>query len=133
MARRRRASSVEIGIAPLIDLVFILLLFFLVGASFQREPGIDIERPRAVTGQPEDSPPILVAISPTGTVHMEGHRVPLAAVESEVRAALQTSESRAVMVLADVTVPTGLLVQVMDFCRQGGAARVLVGTKGGVE
>jgi len=136
MARRtgrRRTSSVEIGIAPLIDLVFILLIFFLVGASFQREPGIDIERPRAVTGEPENPPPVLVGISPTGTIHMEGHRVPLAAVESEVRGVLQASETRAVMVLADASVPTGLLVQVMDACRQGGAERVLVGTRGGAE
>ena len=127
--RRRRTSRVEISIAPLIDLVFILLIFFLVGASFQREPGIEIERPRAVTGEPENDPPVMVGISPTGTVHMDGRRLPVAAIEDEVRAALRGAETRAVMVLADTTVPTGLLVQVMDACRQGGAERVLVGTK----
>ena len=128
--RRRRTSRVEIGIAPLIDLVFILLIFFLVGASFQREPGIEIERPRAVSGEPENDPPVMVGISPTGTVHMDGRRLPVAAIEDEVRAALRGVETRAVMVLADTSVPTGLLVRVMDACRQGGADRVLVGTKG---
>jgi len=132
-SHRRRGHGVEIGIAPLIDLVFILLIFFVVGASFEREPGIDIERPRAVTGQPETEPPIMVGISPTGTVHMEGRRLPLASVEGEVRGALRAGDTRAVMVLADISVPTGLLVRVMDACRQGGAERVLVGTQGGGE
>jgi biopolymer transport protein ExbD len=128
---RRRGQGVEIGLAPLIDLVFILLIFFLVGASFVREPGVEIERPRAVTGRPENEPPLFIGVTPTGTIHLEGRRIPIAAIEDEVRAAMNTGEVEAVMVLADVTVPTGLLVQVMDACRQGGAERVLVGTQGG--
>ena len=131
--QRRRGQNVEIGIAPLIDLVFILLIFFLVGASFQREPGVQIERPRAVTGEPENEPPILVGISPTGTIHLEGRRLPLAAVSGEIRGLMQIDRLATVMVLADTNVPTGLLVQVMDACRQGGAERVLVGTQGGEE
>jgi len=127
---RRRSQTAEIGIAPLIDLVFILLIFFLVGASFERETGVDVERPQAMTGKAQEDPPLLVGISPTGTIHMEGERIALASVEDRIRCLLQAGEGNAVMVLADVTVPTGLLVQVMDACRLGGADRVLVGTRG---
>lgn len=129
-SRRRRGQAVEIGIAPLIDLVFILLIFFLVGATFERDPGVDIERPRAETGETQEEPMVRVGISPTGTVHMEGMRIALASVKDRVHSLLLAGERKAVMVLADVSVPTGLLVQVMDACRQGGAERVLVGTRG---
>jgi biopolymer transport protein ExbD len=76
----RRRSSLEeaaIDMAPLIDMTFLLLIFFLVNTHFVKETGLEVKRPEAASGTPKKGDLILVGISSAGTIHMNGKRVDL--------------------------------------------------------
>ena len=83
----RRRSAIEeaaVDMAPLIDMTFLLLIFFLVNTNFVKETGIEVKRPQAVTGEAKSGDIILVGISNAGTIHMNGKRIDLSAVRSTV-------------------------------------------------
>ncbi|MEW6743447.1 MAG: biopolymer transporter ExbD [Planctomycetota bacterium] len=127
--RRRERRSVDINMAPLIDLIFLLLIFFMVSTSFFRQTGVDVERPRALTSEDVDTDTVYVAVTAAGSVHMEEQRVPLVALRDRVERALARSRRKTVVVLADVASRTGLVVDVMDECRLAGAERVFIATR----
>lgn len=132
-SRRRERHRVDLRIAPLIDLVFILLIFFLVGARFTREAALPIQRPAAATAAALEGSPLVVTVTATGTVHLDGERVALGFLPERVRSALFRDPRRPVLVAADRRVPTGRLVAVMDACRVGGARRLLLAAEEGRE
>jgi biopolymer transport protein ExbD len=123
-ARRIRRASVELNIAPLIDMVFILLLFFLVNTSFVKETGIDVSRPTAATAAVKEKANILVAIDENDRIFMDRREIDLRAVRANIERALAENPEGAVIVVADRTSSTGIAIQVMDGCRLAGAENV---------
>jgi biopolymer transport protein ExbD len=125
-ARSRRAnrSTPGLDIAPLIDMVFILLIFFLVNTSFVKETGIEVSRPTASTATMENKRSVLIAISPDNRIFMEQREIDLRAVRANVERALAENPEAAVIVVADKTSSTGTAIQVMDGCRMAGAVNV---------
>ncbi len=121
--RKREGSSVEINMSPLIDLVFLLLIFFITTASFMKETGITVERPVARTAE-EKKTSMLIGIDREGRVYIEGREVDPDAVRACVERFLAESPEGTVLVVADRKVPTGFLVRVMDECRLAGAKTV---------
>ncbi|MGE4560584.1 MAG: ExbD/TolR family protein, partial [Desulfobulbus sp.] len=109
IASRRRSNRGTPGldIAPLIDMVFILLIFFLVNTSFVKETGIEVSRPTASTATLENKRSILIAISPDNRVFMEQREIDLRAVRANVERALAENPEAAVIVVADKTSSTG--------------------------
>ncbi len=128
-SRRRSRAGVDIPIAPLIDMVFILLIFFLVTTTFVRETGLRVRRPRAKTAQALDTKNLLIGIGPQGRVHVEGRRVDLLSLRSLVERRVRARPDLSVVLVADEATPTGTLVRVMDECREAGAKRVAVASR----
>ena len=118
----------EINMAPLIDMVFILLIFFLVTTTFVQETGLSVRRPKAASSRVLQKESILIAISPTGAIHMNNREVSLMAVRGLVKRALSLRE-QPVVIVADGAARTQALVDVMDECRLAGAQQVSIATE----
>ena len=131
--RRAKRQGLELNIAPLIDMVFILLIFFLVTTSFVRETGIDVQRPTANTAVSKEKATILIAISDDDRIYVEGRVVDVRAIRVHVERALAENPEGSVVIVADRGSRTGTAVEVMDACRQAGAEDVALaaGTAGG--
>mgnify|MGYP006252860451 FL=1 len=107
------ASNEEINISPLIDVVFILLIFFIVTTVFVEETGVDVTKPQASSAVDLEKNSILIAITDTGKVIYGGREIGSAGVRSIVKR-LNQKDEMPVIIQADKTVPTSLLVRVID-------------------
>jgi len=123
-ARRGKRATPELNIAPLIDMVFILLIFFLVNTSFVKETGIDVSRPTASTAVVQNKATILIAIDQNNRLFIDHREIDPRAVRANVERALAENPEGAVVVVADKASSTGVAIQVMDGCRMAGATNV---------
>ncbi|BFM22443.1 ExbD/TolR family protein [Gilvimarinus japonicus] len=117
-----------IDLSPLLDVVFILLIFFIVTTVFVRETGVEVDKPQAVSSEQLQKQVMLIAITSAGEVMYDGTNIGV----SGVRAALaqqSRSEPPPVVVQADKQVPTELLVEVIDEAKLGGATSVNIATQ----
>jgi len=116
--------SIDINMGPLIDMVFLLLIFFVVTTSFVREAGIDVMRSTAATAEVREHGNIMIGVSANGDVYMEGKRIDIRSVRGLVERALAEDPESGVVVVADKRSETGSVVMVMDQCRLAGARNV---------
>ncbi len=117
-----------INVSPLIDVVFILLIFFIVTTVFVRETGIDVERPRSASASELSREAILLAVDEKGTVFHGGRAMDLRAVRGTIRRLLRGDE-RPVIIQADRRTSTEDLVAVIDEAKLAGASSVNIATK----
>ncbi|WP_322607950.1 ExbD/TolR family protein [Pontiella agarivorans] len=117
----------EINISPLIDIVFILLIFFIVTTVFVDETGLEIEKPRAATQQDIERNSILIGIDPQGAVHYNGREIGIGGVRAVVGRLLR-QELMPVIIQADRRTPTDRTIAVLDEARSAGAEQVFVST-----
>jgi biopolymer transport protein ExbD len=122
MRRRqnRRKSESEVNLTPMLDVVFIMLIFFIVTASFVKESGIEISRPGASTAVRKERGNILIAISANDQIWMNRRQVDPRALRANIERAHAENPQGAVVIQADKEAKTGLLVQVMDAARSAG-------------
>lgn len=122
----RKAATAEVNIGPLLDMVFILLIFFVVTTNFNRETGIDVTKPQAQSAVSLGQKTILVGISREGTIHLYGKQVSpeglLSILEREVRQRPGVS----VVIVGDEGATLGRSVEIMDVCTQAGISKVSV-------
>jgi len=123
-ARKGRIKPAELNMAPLIDMVFILLIFFLVTTSFVKETGVDINRPTAGSAVSKEKASILVAVTAGGRVYIDKREIDVRAVRANVERALAENPESQVLVIADKESLTGTVIMVMDGCRLAGAENV---------
>ncbi|MFK5953806.1 MAG: biopolymer transporter ExbD [Desulfobacterium sp.] len=123
-ARRGRKGNLELNMAPLIDMVFILLIFFLVTTSFVKETGVDISRPAASTAVSKTGTTILIGVTRDNTIHMDKREIDPRAVRANVERALAENPEASVVIVADKESLTGLVINVMDNCKLAGAENV---------
>lgn len=116
-ARERRA---RVDMSPLIDVVFLLLIFFAVTTTFLDQSGMDLELPESSTAQTTESASIVVEVATGGEIRFEGEVVTAAELEARV-AALDDADRARITVRADRAVELGVAVQVIDALRKGGA------------
>ncbi len=128
MARRHAAQQeeTEINITPMLDIVFIMLIFFIVTTSFIKETGIDPNRPEADTAYKQERGNILIAINSTGEIWMNKRQVELGQVRQMVEQAKNESPESSVVIIADEKSATGVLIDLMDQVRLGGVANIAV-------
>lgn len=122
--RRSRRQATELNMAPLIDMVFILLIFFLVTTSFVKETGIDVNRPTASTAVSKVKATILIAVDAQNRIFMDHREIDARAVRANIERALAENPEGAVVVVADKASSTGMAITVMDGCRMAGAKNV---------
>ncbi|MAD44209.1 MAG: biopolymer transporter ExbD [Oceanospirillaceae bacterium] len=124
-----QAEEGEIDITPMLDVVFIMLIFFIVTASFVKETGIEVNRPDASTSQAKPRANILIAINDMGEIWIDKRRVD----ESQVRANIERMHAEnpqgTVVIQADEEAKTRLLVAVMDAARAAGVYDVSLATE----
>jgi biopolymer transport protein ExbD len=127
--RRRNRKTPGLDISSLIDMVFILLIFFLVNTSFVKETGVQVSRPTASTATVEKQSAILIAINTEGRIYMDHREIDVRAVRANVERALAENPEAAVIVVADKASSTGTAIQVMDGARLAGAHSVSLAAK----
>ena len=118
-------SGVDVNLSPLIDCVFLLLIFFIVTTVFVEETGVEVNRPRAASAQNLDKQSILIAIQTDGTVVYGGRDIGVAGVRGVVARQLREKDAP-VIILADGASETATLVDVIDEAKLAGAERVSV-------
>ena len=127
---RRRRSKVkdedEVNLTPMLDVVFILLIFFIVTASFVKESGMDIDRPAAAMAVRKERGNILVAITPTGQIWIDRRQVDVRAVRANIERLHAENPQGAVVIQADRESKNGLLVEVMDAAKLAGVENVSI-------
>ena len=125
-SRRQSGAIAEVNMTPLIDMVFILLIFFIVTTSFVKETGVDVSRPSAKTAVKKEKANILIAIKPNGEVWMDKRMIDIRAVRANVERMHAENPEGSVIILADKESKTGLLIEVMDQARLAGVANVSI-------
>jgi len=126
---RRGRGQAEIQIAPLIDMMFTLLLFYIATTTFVRETGLRVERPRARAGEALEKNSLLVGIGAAGEVSLEGRRVDLLSLRTMVAQRVARRPDLGVVLVTDRATPAELLVKVMDEAQLGGAKKIAIASR----
>jgi biopolymer transport protein ExbD len=128
--RRRRYGFVErdteVNMTPMLDIVFIMLIFFVVTASFVKESGVDVNRPAAATAVLKEHASIMIGITEHNEIWIEQRRVDVRAVRANVERLRAENPNGAVVIQADKSADAGLLVQVIDQSRAAGVEDVSI-------
>ncbi|MXZ27076.1 MAG: biopolymer transporter ExbD [Gammaproteobacteria bacterium] len=119
-------AKAEINLTPMLDVVFIMLIFFIVTASFIKEAGIDVNRPDAPTARIQEKANILVAISAGNEIWIDRRRVDPRAVRANIQRLHAEDPKRTVIIQTDKRAYTETLVGVMDSARQAGVFNVSI-------
>ena len=118
-----------IDISPLIDCVFILLIFFIVTTVFVEETGVEVDKPQAATASKLESNSILIAITESGGVVYDKRDIGVKGVQSLVKRMVAADPDIPVIIQADENSRNGLFVQVVDEAKLGGAKQVNVAAR----
>lgn len=116
----------EINITPMLDVVFIMLIFFIVTATFIKEAGIDVNRPDAQTAVKQEKANILIAIGPNDDIWIDRRQVDIRSVRPNIERLHAENPQGSVVIQADKASKTDTLIQVMDASRQAGVYNVAI-------
>jgi biopolymer transport protein ExbD len=130
MLRRRatRSNETTVDLTPMIDMTFILLIFFMVSTTFVKDMKIDIDRPGAQTQSVASTKAVRLYIDKQGEVYLEGEPVRTWVIQGRVRDLIKGMTQKSVLVVTDATVPSERLIEVIDQARLAGAEDVGVAT-----
>lgn len=124
-----QSDDSEIDITPMLDVVFIMLIFFIVTASFVKESGIEVNRPDASTAQSKPRASILVAINEKGEIWLNKRKVEPGQVRANIEYLHAENPQGSVVIQADEEAKTKVLMSVMDAARAAGVKDVSVATE----
>lgn len=127
--RRKKESLQGIDISPLIDMVFILLIFFMVSTTFNKDMKLDINRPGAASSSMASTKSIRVFIDSQQDIYVNEQLTKSWVLQSKIRELLAGQYNKPVLVVTDKGVPADRLIEVVDQCRLGGAKDVGVATE----
>ena len=116
----------EINITPMLDVVFIMLIFFIVTATFIKEAGIEVNRPDAATAVKQEKANILVAIGPNNDIWIDRRQVDVRSVRPNIERLHAENPQGSVVIQADKESKTDTLIQVMDAARAAGVFNVSI-------
>ena len=119
----------EINLTPMLDVVFIMLIFFIVTASFIKEAGIDVSRPDALTGDRRDDASILIAISPNDEIWIDRKEQSPGNLRSTIERLYLENPKGSVVIQADESSTNEALILVMEAVKQAGVANVAIATQ----
>jgi|TARA_B100000989_G_scaffold76468_1_gene54241 biopolymer transport protein ExbD len=125
----RKQDETGIDLTPMMDIVFIMLIFFIVTTSFVKETGVDINRPNADTAERDEKGNILVAITASNEIWIDKRRVDLKAVRANIERLKIEYPEGSVIIQADKESRSGLLVEAMDQIRLAGVQNISIAAK----
>lgn len=120
------AKSAEIDMSPLIDMVFILLIFFIVTTNFNRQTGVDVTKPKAQSAISQGAKTIMIGVTREGSVHIYGRQVTMERLNMLVTQEVTKSPETSIVIVADQDASIGKAIEVMDQCTMAGAAKVSI-------
>jgi biopolymer transport protein ExbD len=133
MPRTKRVAETDdsdVNVTPLLDIVFIMLIFFIVTATFIKEPGVEVTRPEAQTAEAQRLVSILIAIDADNTIWINRDEVPLEGVRSRLERLRRENPRGSAVIQADGSADTEYLVRVLEQIRASGVDEVVaVSTK----
>ncbi len=127
--RERGEQEAKIELTPMIDMVFILLIFFMVSTTFVKDMKLEIERPGASSSSAASTKAVRIYIDRQGETYMDGEPIRIWVIQSRLRDQLKGMTNKDVLVVTDDVVPAGKLVEVVDQARLAGATSVGVATE----
>ncbi|MBF2755691.1 MAG: biopolymer transporter ExbD [Gammaproteobacteria bacterium AqS3] len=134
MPRRKSAISAaveeesQVDLTPMLDVVFIMLIFFIVTANFIRDPGIEVSRPEANTATTQTTS-ILVAIGKNGDIWMDGRRIDVRQVKANIVRLRADNPKGGIVIRADIDATAERIVAVADAAREAGVYDISIGTE----
>ena len=126
MIPTKKRGGFELNVVPLIDVVFVLLIFTILTSSLTKETGVSVDKPQAQSAGELNRQSILVAITREGTVHVNERQVDMESLQDVLRRMLSENALGEVVPISDRDSNTGLLVAVMDACNLAGAKKISV-------
>ena len=125
IAKQQDQGGAEIDLTPMLDVVFIMLIFFILVASFIKEAGVEVNRPDDnQPDNPEDSTSILVEVASDNQIWMENRRVDIRAVRANIQRLLAEDPEAPVTIKVEKGAEAGIVVDVADAARESGVAAV---------
>jgi len=115
--------------APLIDMIFILLIFFIVTTSFVKESGVDVKRPVAQTAATKDKTNLVLAVTAEGILFVEGRTIVLRSLRAYMDGFHLENPNGSVVIAADQDSRTGIVIQALDACRLAGIQNISVAAR----
>ena len=125
------SADSDINLTPMLDVVFIMLIFFVVTTSFIKESGVEVNRSSAETAERQEQANILIAIRPNGEIWIDGRAVDVRAVRANIERLRAEFPEGQVVIQGDRAAQIGLLVRVMDQVRLAGITNVAIAADGG--
>ena len=122
----RRKSGFHIDVVPLIDVVFVILIFNIMSSTLTQQTGVDVDKPQAQSAGELNRQSILVALTRDGVLHVNERQVDAGGLADVLRRLLAGSATGEVIIVADREASTGQLVSVMDACNLAGARKISV-------
>ncbi|MDZ7628932.1 MAG: biopolymer transporter ExbD [Parvularculaceae bacterium] len=123
------SSGDDINVTPLMDIVFIMLIFFIVTSTFVKEPGVEINRPQAETAKERKLAGILVAVTAENEIWINKEQIPLDAVKLAVEGLKQENPKATAVVQVDTGAESRYLVEVVNQIRNAGVNDIAVSTE----
>ncbi|MFP4013244.1 MAG: ExbD/TolR family protein [Chitinispirillaceae bacterium] len=120
------SNTAEINMSPLIDMVFILLIFFIITTNFNRQTGVDVSKPKAQTAMSQGQKTLMIGVTREGTVHVHGRQISVERLRTLVGQEVSKRPDVTVVIIADQQAAIGKAVQVMDQCALAGASKVSI-------
>tara|TARA_R100001377_G_scaffold30162_1_gene16487 strand:+ start:632 stop:1054 length:423 start_codon:yes stop_codon:yes gene_type:complete len=122
--RQDEGGGAAINLTPLIDMVFILLIFFAVNSTFVKFPGVDVDQPVARSTVVQQSATILIAVTDTGEVWIDRDQIDIRRLRGVIERMFVETPDASVVILSDQNSRTGIVVEVIDQARLAGASKV---------
>ena len=131
MRRERKKTRIVINITSLIDVIFLLLIFFLVTSTFSEQPSLKIDLPRATSSGSGHKEDLVLAVSRNGNLYLDQRQVTRSELPGLLAAAARNQSDSSLVLRADREVTYGLIVELMDISRLAGLEKIVALTEGG--
>jgi len=126
---RGKRIRIHLDIAPLIDIVLLLLIFFMLTSNFIMQPGIKITLPKAKTSKPQKEENIIVFITEDNEIYLNERKISIDELKDALEEKLKTVQKKTVILKADEKINLGLAVQVMDIAKEAKAENLVISTE----
>jgi biopolymer transport protein ExbD len=122
--KKKIRRSAELNIAPMMDMVFILLIFFIVTTSFTRETGVDVSKPKAASAKTLSRQIIMIGVTKEGSIHVNEGQVSLNVLGTVLKRYMAEAPDRPVIIVADRGAPVAAVVDILDECNMAKVQKV---------
>lgn len=127
-SQKRSKEETEINLTPMLDVVFIMLIFFIVTTSFVKEAGVEVNRPSAKSAEQKSKANILIAIRNNNEIWIDKRMVDIRSIRANIERLKATNIQNSVVIQSDTDSKTGTLVRVMDQIRLAGIFNISIST-----